>query len=198
MNLLISKILGYQIRRKYIEEREKEIYEYAYMIFGEACINLLVAIMIGCFFGELKLVGCFLCSYIFLRRYSGGYHADKGYICGIVSAVLIILLCVLYKMSIDIYIPRVGYFFFFIIQLSICRLAPVDSKNKRLNESAKQKYRKIAIFFLVLQMAVIFLGISLKIRYMYWGISYSHVVLCFMMFIGTLKNYIGGISNHGE
>lgn len=197
MDSLISKILEYQIRRKYIEEREKGIYEYAYMIFGETCINLLVAIMIGYFFGELKLVGCFLCSYILLRRYSGGYHADKGYICGLVSAVLILLLCILYKMSIEIYIPGGGYFFLIIAQLSICRLSPVDSKNKRLNESAKQKYRKISFFFLVLQMAIIFLGISFKIRYMYWGISYSHVVLCFMMFIGTLKNYIGGISNYG-
>lgn len=196
MNSLISRVLEYEIRNKYIDEHEKEVYQYAYIIFLEESINLLIAFIIGIFFGELKLILCFLCSYIPLRRYSGGYHAEKGYLCGIVSAALIILLCMLQKVEIDMHIPRMGYIFLIILQLSICRFAPVDSKNKRLNENVKQKYRKTTIFLLLLQIVALLFGILLKVKCIYWGIIYSHIVLCFMMFVGTLKNYIGGISNH--
>ena len=189
MNSLVSKVLEYQIKSKYICEQEKDIYQYAYLIFFEECINLLVAIIIGCFFGEIQLVVCFLCSYIPLRRYSGGYHADKGYLCGIVSAILIIFLCMLNKMNINMFVFQAGYIFLLILQISICGLAPVDSKNKRLSKTEKRKYRKITTILLVLQIMLMLFGLLLKVECIYWGIIYSHIVLCFMMFVGICKNH---------
>ena len=81
-------MVAYQIENGNMYESEKDIYIYAYTVLIEECINIAIAFLVGFIFKELKLVICFLCAYIPLRRFSGGYHAEDWKTCSIVSTVL--------------------------------------------------------------------------------------------------------------
>lgn len=102
MKTIINKIVAYQIKNRTMHESEKEIYIYAYTVLIEECINIAIAFLVGVIFKELKLVICFLCAYIPLRRFSGGYHAEHWKTCSIVSTVLIIFVCAIFKTDVQI------------------------------------------------------------------------------------------------
>lgn len=190
MKILTKKSLDYQIRNKYIKEQERELYEYAYTILFEEFINIVVAFAIALFFGQLNVVICFLCSYIPLRRFSGGYHADNGITCGIVSTLLIVVLCILNDLNIIESIESSVYIFLIICQICIFILSPIDSVNKPLSYDQKQKYHKNSVIILLFQILILNFAICMNIRFLYMGISYSHIVLFFMLIVGKYKNNI--------
>ncbi len=190
MKSLINKILDYQIKNNCIKKSEKTTYEYAYTILIEECINIVIAFTIAIAFGNTMLVFFFLCSYIPLRRFAGGYHADDGFICGIVSSILIIILCLLSKLGVDNLIQKGKYMILIICQVCIFTLAPVDTANKRLDEYERQKNRKIVAKILIVQMISVFVGAIGNSDFLLGGIIYSHIVLNCMLLIGIYKNYI--------
>lgn len=190
MKILTKKSLDYQIRNKYIKEQERELYEYAYTILFEEFINIVVAFAIALFFGQLNVVICFLCSYIPLRRFSGGYHAENGIKCGIVSTLLIVVLCILNDLNIIESIESSVYIFLIICQICIFILSPIDSVNKPLSYDQKQKYHKNSVIILLFQILILNFAICMNIRFLYMGISYSHIVLFFMLIVGKYKNNI--------
>lgn len=190
MKSLINEILDYQIKNNCMKKSEKTTYEYAYTILIEECINIAIAFIIAIVFRNTMLVFCFLCSYIPLRRFAGGYHADDGFLCGIVSAILIIILCLLSKSGVDNLIQNSKYIILIICQVCIFTLAPVDTANKRLDEYEKQKNRKIVAKILIVQMLSVFVGAVWNSDCLLGGIIYSHIVLNCMLLIGIYKNYI--------
>lgn len=190
MKILTEKSLDYQIRNKYIKEQERELYEYAYTILFEEFINIVIAFAIGLFLGQLNVVICFLCSYIPLRRFSGGYHAENGIKCGIVSTLLIVVLCILNDLNIIEAIKSSGYILLAICQICIFILSPIDSVNKPLSYDQKQKYHKNSVIILLFQILILNFAICMNIRFLYMGISYSHIVLFFMLIVGKYKNNI--------
>lgn len=192
MKTLINRLLDYQIKNNCIEKSEKAVYEYAYTILIEECINIVVAFIIGILFGNVMLVLGFLCSYIPLRRFAGGYHADNGIACGIVSAILIIILCFLSKVNIwDLsLVQKNKYIILTISQICVFILAPIDTENKKLNEYEKKKYHMIVAKILIAQMFVANIITLLNINYLFGGIIYSHIVLNCMLFMGIYKNHI--------
>lgn len=194
MKEFINILLDYQIKNNCIEKSEKEVYEYAYTVLIEECSNVVVAFIIGLIFGNVMLVLGFLCSYIPLRRFAGGYHADNGITCGIVSAILIIILCFLSKENIwNLNLIQTSKNFILIIsQICIFVLAPIDTENKKLNEYEKKKYHMIVAKMLLAQMFAAIIISLLEISYLLEGIIYSHIVLNCMLFVGIYKNHIFG------
>ena len=91
---MIDKIVDYQIKEKYIQEKEKNIYRYAYTVFIEECINIIISFFIGIFFRKLLFTICYLFSYISLRKFAGGYHSKSKWNCRVISLFLIVFSCV--------------------------------------------------------------------------------------------------------
>ncbi len=188
MKVLINRILEYQIKNRSILEHEKDIYIYAYTILVEECINIAIAIVIGLFFRQLNLVVCFLCAYIPLRQFSGGYHAEHWKTCRAISTLIIVFLCIFFYMNIKNSMYDNTYIILIFSQLCIFILSPVDSVNKRLNDREKMEYHKITMRILIVQILILIFGIWTKMRFLYIGIIYSHIVLSLMLIIGLYKN----------
>ena len=188
MKTIINKMVAYQIENGNMYESEKDIYIYAYTVLIEECINIAIAFLVGFIFKELKLVICFLCAYIPLRRFSGGYHAEDWKTCSIVSTVLIILVCGIFNTDIKIYVYT-KFIILIFFQLAIVSLSPVDSINKKLSENEKKEYHKVVNKILLFQIVILICAIFFHIRYLYMGIYYSHIVLSSMLIIGFYKNY---------
>lgn len=175
----------------------KKIYIYAYTILIEECINVFVAFMIGLFMGRTKLILFFLCSYIPLRRFAGGYHAERSLSCGIVSTLIIVLLCLFENFDVFALIPN-RYLFLSGVQFFVLIVAPIDSKNKKLSSDEKRDYRKKTRVILLLQVLMILVAILLKKRNLALGFIFSHIVLSGMLLLGICKNYLSNMMTKSD
>ena len=197
MNKIINRFLDYQIKSGCLKESEKDIYIYAYTILIEECINVFVAFMIGLFMGRTKLILFFLCAYIPLRRFAGGYHAERSLSCGIVSTLIIVLLCLFENFDVFALIPN-RYLFLSGVQFFVLIVAPIDSKNKKLSSDEKRDYRKKTRVILLLQVLMILVAILLKKRNLALGFIFSHIVLSGMLLLGICKNYLSNMMTKSD
>lgn len=184
---LSKSIVGQQIKKKRIREEERALYEYAYELLLNQTINILIAILTAVLFHAPVTVLLFLVSYIPLRSYSGGYHADTHMRCTVVSTLLIIMVCCVMNYVKSEWILSHYPIAFVLSAAIIIWCAPVADRHKPLDEAETARYRKrsrIVCGFEILFAMILYFA---KIRY---GlvIAVSHLILSFMLFLGKLKN----------
>ena len=176
-NILISNLLYYHL----VDQEEIDIYK-----FGLECCLLktvhyitycLIALVCDCFWEFL----IFIISYIILRKYAGGVHANTRMGCLIISnlflsGVLIVgqriekcaLLSILSILSL----------------LVIILFAHVDNPNRVLSYIEKKKFRKKAIFISLLEIVISFIGYDLEL---FKWVQLGMIVGGFMTICGKIK-----------
>lgn len=101
---------------------------------------------------------CYYSIYIPLRGFCGGWHAEKSWICTVVSFVTIILAVLAGKYQVMNYNEVLWGIALAIAVLFILWMAPVDSEAKRLSESEINHYkRNIRVIVFVEVIAFLFL-----------------------------------------
>lgn len=141
---LAERIVEWQIKKHSLPDEERGLYQYAYEVLLNQVINVLIAILIAVLFRAPMPVFLFLASYIPLRSYCGGHHARTNGGCTAVSAVLLCIICVIYRIlpsNAGVIMQPVSYI---ISGLLIIRFAPVENVNKLLAEEERVRYRKIS------------------------------------------------------
>lgn len=133
-------IVNWLIREGSIDEDDREVYQYVIQGIMENGITLTV-IFIDMIILKSIIVGIvFILSFKFLRKYSGGYHAETYLKCFILSNLSFICAVALIKYGVidsgvyrasGLAASRILYF-----------LGPVDSPNKPLSKKEKQIYYK--------------------------------------------------------
>lgn len=124
-------VADWLIREAVIEEAERELYEYAVHSLFMLIAPLFMAIVIGMFFGELGMSMVLILPFMIIRKYSGGYHAKKQWICLLLSTVLLIACFWLAERS------QAGILLSVVVctaALSLAAFSPVDSRNRRLTQ----------------------------------------------------------------
>lgn len=184
---LAERIVDWQTEKHFLSEGERGLYEYAYEVTINQVINILIAVLIAVLFRAPMPVFVFLVSYIPLRSYCGGHHARTNEGCTVVSAILLCLVCILYRVfpeNMDIIIQPMAYI---ISGLLIIRYAPVEDANKPLVEKEVVRYRKIGR---CLWLAEALIGMSLFFIQSRAGVvlAFSHMILCVMLCWGVLAN----------
>lgn len=121
---------------------DQELYQYGIRQLKMALINLATIILIGFCFGMVMEGIVFALCYVLLRKVSGGYHAGSNKSCYIFSVMfyVISMLAIKYLPS-NVWLEVAGIVLF----LLLIRFMPVDSENKRLNDSEKHKFRQLAV-----------------------------------------------------
>ena len=139
---IAEQVVGWQVEKGYLPDGEREVYIYAYEVLLNQVINILLSVLIAIGMQDTMTVFVFLISYIPLRSYCGGYHAKTHLRCSVISAILLFVICVIMRTlngSGDmLLIPMAGL----LSGVLIFRYAPVESKNKPLDEAEQQCYRK--------------------------------------------------------
>ena len=74
---LVNGIVELQLQLQILHENEIEIYYYGYTLFFELLINIAISLIIGILMGNIAELIFFLCTFIPLRSFCGGYHADE-------------------------------------------------------------------------------------------------------------------------
>ena len=159
----ISKMILYKLKQDDVIDTEiEEAYLYGIEVLIINIIGVMVSIAIGALFSSLLETLIFLLSFIFTRRYCGGYHTNAFWKCilttaGMITAVLIF----------DKYITLSVYscVFIFIISIIVFSVfAPVENANKPLTDDLKKRNKKTALIILCLQCLIGFVLLLLHIK----------------------------------
>lgn len=155
---MISKISNIiveaQINAKAINNEDRSIYQYGYILAIETLLNMLVGAVVGIVLKSIDTVVIFWMVYIPLRSFCGGWHANKSWQCMIVSNLVLVLVIgleenVMTEISYIFIVAVVSLFAVFIALMS-----PVDTQSKKITVDERVRYRRISVIIMVIELAV--------------------------------------------
>lgn len=71
-----------------MREDEVAIYQYGYYLLFEIALNLSLGLICGILLHAVNKVFLFWIIYIPLRKYCGGWHASRDWVCTIISTIV--------------------------------------------------------------------------------------------------------------
>lgn len=169
---LVERLIVRQIERGIIDESQKALYRYGYVVLVEMSINVFLTLMVGILNGKMILVIFFSLMFIPLRSYCGGWHAPKDWLCMLFSMGTLLLVVFLEQFS---FLPGSAVYFIEVISLVvILLLAPMDSVAKRLDEKEIKIFRNLSRIILVLEFLILLGAIYFKCRVLILSIICAH------------------------
>lgn len=145
------------IRTGSVPVEDEEIYVYGWSLLLAETGNMLTMFIIGLLSGEFIGTLIFLFTFIFLRIYAGGYHANSFGACYICSVLLYIAALILHK-----FLPTAWEGQALVVMLTLSAMityiwSPVDHPNKPQNAAQKAKNKKISSLIITMEIIFIFL-----------------------------------------
>ncbi len=143
----LSLIIVSQLSKKgHLLEEDKEVVTYGLfsLLFNSYCT--LFCLFLGAFLHCFSKAIIFLLSFLFIKKYSGGFHASSEGRCLLVSSMGITFSLILVKLClINIKIYCLFLIIALILSVIIMCFSPIESKNKPLENDDKTKYKKFSI-----------------------------------------------------
>ena len=182
---LSEYIVSWQIKRKILTEEQRVIYLYAYEVFMNYALNMIIAFLIAIIMKAVLPVLLYLIIYFPMRFYGGGYHAKTNGGCTVASAFLIIIVCLIEKtITGNIVFVMLPVSFAISGGLIFC-YAPVSAINKPLDELETVRYRlrsrQVWLVEAVIGMLSLFISTSAGVV-----IAMSHILFSFALIGGML------------
>lgn len=163
MEQLAGAITVWLIRQEAIEEDSRELYEYAVHSFFLGIAPLVYAVIIGGVMGELKISVTLILPFMMIRKFSGGFHAKKEWVC-LISSCLLLHGCILAASHLRHSLLFGVFVFMGVVCLMI--FSPMDSENRRLEPDEKKlRKRDAAIISLIFYVVYIVLLLSRAEKY---------------------------------
>jgi accessory gene regulator B len=159
-------IVDFLIRKSYVKEGHKELYEYVVSIMLGKAITYISLLLIGLFIHKVIQMLVFVFTFTFLRESTGGYHASTWMKCYITSICVCTTICawICEWMSKNIYL-EIGLIF--LDAIVIFTLAPINHPNLHLNSTEFYLCRKTAQKKCMLLIGTIFVMAVLAIPQRY-------------------------------
>ncbi len=189
MEVLTQKLISSLIDNNIIKKEDAEIYSYGLKQMIFIALNLITTIFIGLIFNKMFEVILFMVTYIPIRVYAGGYHARTKLKCYIFSVLMLISVCYILKLDLLKSYLSIGILAI-ISSAIILYLAPIEDKNKTLDEIEIKVYKKrtirnLVIILIVLCTTLIFNKINLSAC-----ICISLLCNGIMLMLGKINNSI--------
>lgn len=145
-HLLARSFTDYLCKREIIKQEYYDVYVYGTELTLSFLITTFIILAIGIIFGNIIGSIMFLTVFIFLRRFTGGYHANTYLKCKVITVGSFLLS--LFAAQI-FNIPWWLYLILLIVgNIVIYFLAPIENPNKPLNNSEKHKFKLLShVFF---------------------------------------------------
>lgn len=181
MERISRKLTNWLVAKKVITAEEKEVYEYGVFQMLVNVLDTVSIFVLAIFFHKVFAACCYIVCFCMLRKYAGGFHA---------------------KSVIGCYMMTVGSAFLMLMTIGICRMpmaviaavwlmsgiiillfAPVQNRNKRLDEVEQLVYRKRTIIIWILESAFMWGLYSLNFIEGAEGILLSYVLIVISMLV---------------
>lgn len=141
---MLKFIMCFLERQGRINENNKSIVELGIKRLIGYIEDFVFCFLLGTYFGIMIPSIIFQFSFIILRSYAGGYHTDSPRKCRIVSTAVTII-CI-YFIGIDIFSGMFYLIFSFLCWGGIIKTAPVQSKNRPLNQNEIRIFKARTMF----------------------------------------------------
>ncbi len=138
----LELIVNWLSKEGAISDDDKDVYLYALNCVLLNIAPIIIVIIIGIFTGNVVEGLIMIAPFIFIRKYSGGYHMQKMYVC-LITSVITLLLCMLGIKFLTCNVIIHGGVI--LANCILTLLSPIDNENRRLSTKEKEKYRIIAI-----------------------------------------------------
>ena len=149
--ILTSTLVKWNI----VKDENKELYVYGFWQGFVFIINFTSVVIIGSLFNVIWQSLVFMIAYGLLRPITGGYHARTQKGCFILSILLIIAV-----LSVIRWLPWNNLIRLMVLVVStsiVYLLAPVEDRNKPLDELEQQVYRKRSRIIVILLFSFIYI-----------------------------------------
>lgn len=149
---LAKRITDVFIRRLQIEEEDRDLFYLGIEVIVNTTLTALVILALSVLLHNFWGAVLFLCCFVNVRSYSGGYHAKTRLHCFVVS-----ILCYLVSYGMMEGLLRLGTAMQIIIitmgvlasLVVFVKYAPVENPNKRIRDELLQRNRIMSFFLLV-------------------------------------------------
>lgn len=180
-----SNVTNWLIIKGFANEEEKEIIEYGLYQGFLMLINILTTFFLGFIFNVFWQSIIFLISYMLLRTYAGGYHANTKIRCYILSVVIMII-CFFLINNFELTI-KFGVLLSAISGILIFILAPVANDVKPLEAVEVKIYKNKARKIFVIEFAIAIIAEMLGQNSIFNTIVLSISTTSILLALGYLK-----------
>jgi len=151
------------VKKEIISGKDIEVYQFGIECFiMKACHIISYFIIAICFHMVLELL-IFLMTFMPLRVYAGGYHANTPMKCYIVSCFAVLsVMCLIHLMP--TYIMQYSIIVALVVSFVLLIIVPVESRNKTLDETEKIYYKRKAMMLIMIEV-----GIVIIFRILLWN-----------------------------
>lgn len=145
---LIAKWL---INCEVIQSEEYDLYVYAAHSLIMTLAPLGLALTLGALLGHAATAVTIILPFMVIRKFSGGYHAKRAWVC-LISSSLILGGCI----CASAYITYSGGLVsvMLIAAVSLMINSPIDSENRRLDAQERRAYKKVTIGLVALSVLI--------------------------------------------
>jgi putative AIP processing-secretion protein len=184
-----KKIINYMLNNNIILEQDKEIYLFGLISMLRILLNIITLISIGILFGMVGECIVFVIFIILLRTYSGGFHSDNPTICYFISVITVILALLSIKFEVlNMYGSIVLLVASLVASLAlILKYAPVEHKNKPLEEIEIKVYRRRLLVVMAGLLFISILLIFLNFKSLLIAGNMAFLVDAFMILLSKKK-----------
>lgn len=142
----LSDILAVTICKKGIfPQEETEIYSYGFELLISGIISFIIILVCGIVFGILSESILFYIIFVGVRPFSGGYHAETHFKCKVTFLSMYAMIMSFSSILTINYNPSYHFLLILICMLSMYLYAPVEHPNKPLEETERQRNRKLSL-----------------------------------------------------
>ena len=183
---LAGKIGNNLVHSGVINEEDAEIYIYGINQILVSVLNVSSALIIGLIFGVFPEIAVFMAAYIPLRSFAGGYHAITPLRCYVFSVIMLIVVSIGLK-----YLHIAEWIYYAVLvaaTLVVLVLAPVEDRNKPLDEIEHKVYKRRTVIITAAELIIALLLKLLISDNLFIAIVYSFTVLSLMLIAGKAKN----------
>lgn len=168
-----------------------ELYEYATYTVLSSVLHVISIFILGIIFNMLLECLIFYSSFILVRKFAGGYHANTSTRCYLFSVIIATIIMTILKFSLlyanGSYVPFIYFFISVICLVIICYLSPLDTDNKPLNDKEKIIYKRMAVIFALMFFILSTILILLKIYYIGFPLSLGLVLSSILLVMRKLQ-----------
>lgn len=180
-----NNITNYLICKKVIKDDDREIYQYGFEQVFSSLLNIATMLLLGIILGKIYQSLVLILSFMALRSYSGGYHANTPLHCYLLTVMSIsAALSIMKFITIDRFIC-LGLLV--LSSLIIITLSPIGTANKPLDEIEKIIYRKKTIIVWSVETCVAIVFIILDITEIHIAITLAQVIISIALIFGNLQ-----------
>ena len=134
---LSAKIVAVLVNHNIIQDEDLEVYQYGTEILVSSCLTLIITILIGLIFNMVWDASIFIGVFAWLRRKTGGFHADTYFKCNLIYAVVLIVALSLTKLLIPFYTLWMHIMVLLVYLLTTLCFSPVENINKPIDYPTK-------------------------------------------------------------